>query len=949
MLAVSNSIKNAYNQYTTQRKSKIKVGNNEYFIQNMSLLADAYDEGNIVGNAIAKTLEFDIETQYVSGLDEFVLYDGVWTGEQYEYINLGTFKLFEEQGADDFFSHITAYDKLVLFNKVYDPTLTTYPTTVYGLLQNICSQAGVTLDTETIVNGNKALETNLFVENETLKDILRAICQVSGTFAVISEDKLKLKLVGEDVIELEDYQISNPEYKRTTWNINQVVLGMQDIDGEYVQKSDEEDIERNGVHKIVINNNPFTYTQELRQQYIDDLFDKLKGFGYFAFESDWEGLPYVELGDTARIGKKQDYKINLGKNLFNKDVEIKNAYPHASDRDVGKVVAYDNSSATYSYVNCAYVEKDKTYTISWKQSSTQASTNTRIGVIVDKNNVVLQLQNTWINSSNIITFTSRYNGYLILATDINATSIQIEQGQATSYAPYFTPIELCKIGTYQDKIAKSTGKNLLDISTITENTYIDENGNTGSSQVTNLSDYIELKPNTSYTLSYDYSTLLNSNQRNFVYYDENKTYISSWIYLPTNKTNTITTPNNTKYIRFSYDKNCYSIMVNEGTTALPYEPYGSKGKWLLTKKIGKVVLDGSETYSGGNVATNVYRFYRAIDGIKPYADSNRHIDRFITNRFNLNTNNEYGATYQYQGNLYFCVSSNEATTNNEFRTWLSTHNVSLYYVRETPTIEEITDSTLINQLENAGVEILGETTQEGTPTPTNPVPINNKTGEITVQNKRKSLVLRYQIKSPDGLNSMLQAPSIIDSVIDYIDNTNDLDTRMRRTEYKVDKANGQITSIVENVSILQNSTSQNADNINRLTSLVNSQGEEIDTLGTRITQTAENITASVSAIQEEIDNGVGLVKTTSVTIDDSGLNVSTDTSKISTTMTNNSFEIKDSGDKTLAFFGYDEQEGISKAEMDNLTVTNYFIAGVHRVETIEVDGEERTGYFYIGG
>ena len=301
MLAVSNSIKNAYNQYTTQRKSKIKVGNNEYFIQNMNLFADAYDEGNIVGNAIAKTLEFDIETQYVSGLDEFVLYDGVWAGEQYEYINLGTFKLFEEQGADDFFSHITAYDKLVLFNKVYDPTLTTYPTTVYGLLQNICSQAEVILDTQTIVNGDKTLETNLFVENETLKDILRAICQVSGTFAVISEDKLKLKLKGTDTLTLSKYQLSNPEYKRTTWKINQVILGMQDIDGEYVQKSDEEDIERNGVHKIVINNNPFTYTQELRQQYIDDLFDQLKGFGYIAFETDWEGLPYVELGDSLII------------------------------------------------------------------------------------------------------------------------------------------------------------------------------------------------------------------------------------------------------------------------------------------------------------------------------------------------------------------------------------------------------------------------------------------------------------------------------------------------------------------------------------------------------------------------------------------------------------------------------------------------------------------------
>ena len=73
------------------------------------------------------------------------------------------------------------------------------------------------------------------------------------------------------------------------------------------------------------------------------------------------------------------------------------------------------------------------------------------------------------------------------------------------------------------------------------------------------------------------------------------------------------------------------------------------------------------------------------------------------------------------------------------------------------------------------------------------------------------------------------------------------------------------------------------------------------------------------------------------------------TSKIKTTMDNDSFEIKDSGGNTLAFFGYDETEGISKAEMDNLTVTNYFVAGVHRVETYEDNGEDRTGWFYVGG
>ena len=34
--------------------------------------------------------------------------------------------------------------------------------------------------------------------------------------------------------------------------------------------------------------------------------------------------------------------------------------------------------------------------------------------------------------------------------------------------------------------------------------------------------------------------------------------------------------------------------------------------------------------------------------------------------------------------------------------------------------------------------------------------------------------------------------------------------------------------------------------------------------------------------------------------------------------------------------------------MDNLTVRNYFIAGNHRIENFERNGENRTGYFYIG-
>lgn len=140
--------------------------------------------------------------------------------------------------------------------------------------------------------------------------------------------------------------------------------------------------------------------------------------------------------------------------------------------------------------------------------------------------------------------------------------------------------------------------------------------------------------------------------------------------------------------------------LEEGNQATSPEPHGV-GNWYIEKNIGKVVLNGSESgWTGGSVATNVYRFYKTIEGIRAYTDSNRHIDRFITDRFKLSTSNEYGASYQYQNSLYFCVSSNEATTVDSFKTWLSNNNTTVYYQLATPTYEVIINENLIEQLNN---------------------------------------------------------------------------------------------------------------------------------------------------------------------------------------------------------------------------------------------------------
>lgn len=165
-------------------------------------------------------------------------------------------------------------------------------------------------------------------------------------------------------------------------------------------------------------------------------------------------------------------------------------------------------------------------------------------------------------------------------------------------------------------------------------------------------------------------------------------------------------------------------------------------------------------------------------------------------------------------------------------------------------------------------------------------------------------------------------------------------------EQKIRKVSTEVNNIDGRVTIL----AENADSMQTQISSLNITSQAIQTSVTDLTNTVTSVQSStqsqINVINQTLENGVPLVKTTSVTIDNEGLNVSKDDSKISTTMSNNEFKVVDDAGTRLAFIGYDEEEQTSKSEMDNLTVDKYFIAGYHRQEKMENDG--RTGWFYIG-
>ena len=123
------------------------------------------------------------------------------------------------------------------------------------------------------------------------------------------------------------------------------------------------------------------------------------------------------------------------------------------------------------------------------------------------------------------------------------------------------------------------------------------------------------------------------------------------------------------------------------------------GKWYLHKEIEKVVLDGSEEgwATRGTSGTDYrHQISKANLDITSLADYDIFSNYFTKRAGTVGNWGEanMGGTY-----LTF-FDKNALYDNNQFKTWLSTHNTILYYVYATATDIEITDTTLITQLDN---------------------------------------------------------------------------------------------------------------------------------------------------------------------------------------------------------------------------------------------------------
>ena len=178
----------------------------------------------------------------------------------------------------------------------------------------------------------------------------------------------------------------------------------------------------------------------------------------------------LELGSATAYEpyQGQSYEVNLGKNLLEPKLPTttKNGITLTNNNDGSFTLNGTATSAADFRLNQSSAggsDNLQSYNGTYTLSCDELQSGVQLVVMQSGTwQILLRMQ----NNNTPVTATFDKNKcftyvYVAQGTTLNNLTIhpQLEKGsQATSYAAYFTPIELCKIGDYQDCIYKSGGK-----------------------------------------------------------------------------------------------------------------------------------------------------------------------------------------------------------------------------------------------------------------------------------------------------------------------------------------------------------------------------------------------------------------------------------------------------------------------------------------------------------
>lgn len=395
----------------------------------------------------------------------------------------------------------------------------------------------------------------------------------------------------------------------------------------------------------------------------------------------------------------QEVELDLGKNIFN----VATSQEYKWFGDTGIIYGSADPNVVSDFIP---VQVGETYTIS---GSLGSLTNKVASYNNDESFKTLLIKN---NTTRTFVADAPYIRVAIGSGNAIAikNTIQLERGSvATPYVP-FVSISRNLFNKYDYKFI---------------NSYVDTTSGKLTAGGTGIvSVYIPCEPNTTYTVSKQNGT----NNRFCVFETAvepaNGVTVLSSVGTREGENNntslTITTGSNAQYlgafIRASsttpaLDVQLNSVQIEKGSSATSYQPFYNTPElcklgdyqdrifkdgntWKIEKKVGKKVFNGTENWEQSNVA------YKTTDTIGYISSTNvGYSDYFAFSYFEsgISTKLENGH-FGYNNLKETLFRKDDSSSVSDFKTWLGTHPVSIYYALNAPAVTEITHQPLIDQL-----------------------------------------------------------------------------------------------------------------------------------------------------------------------------------------------------------------------------------------------------------
>ena len=472
--------------------------------------------------------------------------------------------------------------------------------------------------------------------------------------------------------------------------------------------------------------------------------EKLSELEYVKGQTSQSGTPTPSSPQPINITTGRQVVSVCGKNLFN--IDGTRTSEGLTNTTSGTIISVSGTSTnTYSSLTRQITQSIPigTYTF-----SIQETYNKRMGFIPTfSDNTSTTYFITANTLSTTFTTTKEIISYRLYIETTSGTTYnmtikpQLEKGNLTTYEEY-------KGTDYEINLGKnlfygySFSKTISGITfTYNEDGSITASGTatasaTSSTAVEGRNHLIILQPNTTYALSggydsnvqiqlCDYSANVIStsspNPSTFTTSTETRFYIRVWVRSGTTLNNVNVYPQLEKgSVATSYSPyktpiylgkiGTYQDYIFKNTTENPlYDSNLEEGQWYIHKEIGRVVLNGSENWSGGTIAGDyLYIYCNDYDNIlspnMAYTGISTHfkvLNQIINTYSPVITTDSMslGSDTPTAGNrVRIKINKTTANTIANLKTWLSSHNVEVYYVLNTPTNTLIEDEELINQL-----------------------------------------------------------------------------------------------------------------------------------------------------------------------------------------------------------------------------------------------------------